>query len=87
MPPNIRKLNLLKTLCVFIVGSKLGYRLVELHDLQLGGKLEIKGLENVKSELDVEQANLLDKKNLHSLTLLWGKNSKIGGVKKVLETL
>ena len=91
MPSKISKLTCLKTLSTFIVGSKMGFGLAELRDLQLGGKLHIKGLENVSSEWDAKEANLIGKKELNRLYLSWGSNADSKGidtnVERVLEVL
>jgi hypothetical protein len=90
-PFRIGELTCLKTLTIFIVGSKIGYGLAELHKLQLGGKLYIKGLKNVPNEEDARKANLIGKKDLNRLYLSWGDytNSQASGVdaKRVLEAL
>ncbi|MED6144391.1 hypothetical protein PIB30_015399 [Stylosanthes scabra] len=75
MPPNIGELKCLKTLNLFIVEKKAGYGLSELRDLQLGGKLHIKGLENVVNEGDARDANLSAKKNLQNLYLSWDSSN------------
>jgi len=79
MSPNISKLRHLKTLSLFVVGSKPGYGLAELHSLKLGGTLRIKGLENVANEWDAKQANLIDKKDLNILYLSWDGNANSRG--------
>jgi len=90
-PFRIGELTSLQTLTNFIVGSKIGFGLAELHNLQLGGKLYIKGLENVSNEDDAGEANLIGKKDLNSLYLSWGDdaNSQVGSVdaERVLEAL
>jgi len=90
MPPNISKLRHLRTLGIFVVGSKPGCGLGELQSLKLGGTLRIKGLENVSSEWDAKQANLIGK-NLNMLWLSWdGRSSSEGSnvsVERVLEAL
>ncbi|AES75558.1 putative P-loop containing nucleoside triphosphate hydrolase, leucine-rich repeat domain, L [Medicago truncatula] len=89
-PFRIRELTCLKTLTNFIVGLETGFGLAELHNLQLGGKLYIKGLENVSNKEDAKEANLIGKKDLNSLYLSWGDdaNSQVGGVDvEVLEAL
>ncbi|RHN51421.1 putative leucine-rich repeat domain, L domain-containing protein [Medicago truncatula] len=90
-PFRIGELTCLKTLTTFIVGSKTGFGLVELHNLQLGGKLHIKGLQKVSNEEDAKQANLIGKKDLNRLYLSWGDypNSQVGGLdaERVLEAL
>ncbi|RHN51560.1 putative leucine-rich repeat domain, L domain-containing protein [Medicago truncatula] len=91
MPSKISKLTCLKTLSTFIVGLKAGFGLAELHDLQLGGKLHIRGLENVSSEWDAKEANLIGKKELNRLYLSWGSHANSQGidtdVEQVLEAL
>ncbi|WJX66346.1 hypothetical protein P8452_50911 [Trifolium repens] len=68
-----------------------GFCLAELHNLQLGGKLHIKGLENVSNETDAREANLIGKKELSQLTLSWGTdaNSQVSftSAEQVLEAL
>jgi len=90
-PFRIGELTCLKTLTTFIVGSKTGFGLAELHNLQLRGKLHIKGLQNVSNEEDARKANLIGKKDLNRLYLSWGgyANSQVGGVdaERVLEVL
>jgi len=90
-PFRIGHLTCLKTLTNFIVGSKTGYSLAELHNLQLGGKLHIKDLQKVSNEKDAKKANLIGKKDLNRLYLSWGDypNSKVGGVdaERVLDAL
>ncbi|WJX71210.1 hypothetical protein P8452_55225 [Trifolium repens] len=72
-PFRIGELTCLKTLTIFIVGgSEDGFGLEELHNLQLVGKLHIKGLENVSNEKDAREANLIGKKDLNRLYLSWG---------------
>ncbi|RHN56542.1 putative P-loop containing nucleoside triphosphate hydrolase, leucine-rich repeat domain, L [Medicago truncatula] len=71
MFPNIGKLTCLRTLSVYIVSLEKGNSLTELHDLNLGGKLSIKGLNNVGSLSEAEAANLKGKKDLHELCLSW----------------
>ncbi|CAI8585701.1 unnamed protein product [Vicia faba] len=74
--PNIGKLCCLRTLSVFIVRRKIGYSLAELRDLQLGGKLSIKGLKNVDSSSEAREANLMGKKDLQELCLSWSKGTE-----------
>ncbi|AES98740.1 putative P-loop containing nucleoside triphosphate hydrolase, leucine-rich repeat domain, L [Medicago truncatula] len=71
MFPNIGKLTCLRTLSVYIVSLEKGNSLTELRDLNLGGKLSIKGLNNVGSLFEAEAANLMGKKDLHELYLSW----------------
>ncbi|KAK7367060.1 hypothetical protein VNO80_09067 [Phaseolus coccineus] len=91
MPPTIGKLRHLRTLSTFVVGSKAGCGLAELHSLKLGGTLRIKGLENVPNEWDAKQANLIGKKELNILHLSWGGSANSEGsnvnVERVMEAL
>ncbi|RDX91589.1 Disease resistance protein RGA2, partial [Mucuna pruriens] len=95
MPPSIGKVSHLRTLSSFTVGSKAlnkpGYGLAELHGLKLGGKLHIRGLENVPCELDAKQANLISRKDLNRLYLSWGYSANSQGsnvnAERVLEAL
>ncbi|KAK2420860.1 putative disease resistance protein RGA3 [Trifolium repens] len=91
MPCNIGGLTHLKTLNLFIVGAKTKFGLAGLHNLQLGGKLHIKGLENVSNETNAKEANLIGKKELSHLYLSWGTdaNSQVSvtSAEQVLEAL
>ncbi|XP_015963059.1 disease resistance protein RGA2-like [Arachis duranensis] len=91
MPPKMGELKQLKTLNIFIVDSKAKHGLAELHDLQLGGRLQIKGLENVQSEDDATEANLMSKKELSYLYLSWNSDSNSNSLcispERVLEAL
>ncbi|KAK7367056.1 hypothetical protein VNO80_09062 [Phaseolus coccineus] len=91
MPPNISKLRNLRTLSNFVVGSKAGCGLAELHSLKLGGTLRIEGLENVPNEWDAKQANLIGKKDLNILHLSWGGSANSEGsnvnIERILEAL
>jgi len=71
MFPNIGKLSCLRTLSVYIVSLEKGNSLTELRNLNLGGKLSIKGLEDVGSLSEAQAANLMGKKDLHELCLSW----------------
>ncbi|WJX58260.1 hypothetical protein P8452_43731 [Trifolium repens] len=48
-----------------------GHSLAELRDLNLGGELSIKGLNNVGSLSEAQEANLMGKKDLQELCLSW----------------
>ncbi|QHO40118.1 Putative disease resistance protein [Arachis hypogaea] len=91
MPPKMGELKQLKTLNIFIVDSKSRHGLAELHDLQLGGRLHIKGLENVLSEHDAREANLMSKKELSYLYLSWNSHFNFNSLficpERVLEAL
>ena len=90
-PFRIGNLTCLKTLSIFIVSSITGHGLADLHNLQLGGKLHIKGLQKVSNEEDARKANLIGKKDLNHLYLSWGDyaSSKVSCVdaEQVLEAL
>ncbi|KAL9328444.1 hypothetical protein ACSQ67_003447 [Phaseolus vulgaris] len=91
MPPNISKLRNIRTLSNFVVGSKAGCGLAELHSLKLGGTLRIEGLENVPNEWDAKKANLIGKKDLNILHLSWGGSANSEGsnvnIERILEAL
>jgi len=71
---HVGKLSCLRTLSVYIVNSEKGHSLAELRDLNLGGKLEIRGLPNVGSLSEAQEANLMGKKDLDELCLSWLHN-------------
>ncbi|KAK2430354.1 putative disease resistance protein RGA1 [Trifolium repens] len=73
--PNIGKLSCLRTLSLYIVSLETCNSLAELHDLNLGGKLSIEGLNNVGSSSEAEEANLMRKKDLQELCLSWKSRS------------
>ncbi|XVF36521.1 hypothetical protein REPUB_Repub19eG0065100 [Reevesia pubescens] len=71
MPPWIGELEYLRTLSMFIVGKDAGQHLNELHNLNLGGELNIRQLQNVRDATEAIEANLIGKRNLQSLSLCW----------------
>ncbi|WJX23564.1 hypothetical protein P8452_12763 [Trifolium repens] len=87
LPESVCRLQKLQTLKL----EEDGFGLEELHNLQLVGKLHIKGLENVSNEKDAREANLIGKKDLNRLYLSWGDyaNSQVSDVdaEGVLEAL
>ncbi|KAK2430357.1 putative disease resistance protein RGA1 [Trifolium repens] len=90
--PYIGKLTSLRTLSVYIVSLKTGHSLVELRDLNLGGKLNIVGLNNVGSLSEAKEANLIGKKDLYELCLSWYHTEELTeppiiSVEQVLEVL
>ncbi|KAM6576129.1 hypothetical protein CsatB_027966 [Cannabis sativa] len=89
LPPNIGKLSCLKTLTDFIVAKRKGCQLDELKDLNIGGNLLIRNLENVKSPIEARFANLSAKRNLKGLHLSWNNNEdeSEGNTEGVLEAL
>ncbi|KAK4352791.1 hypothetical protein RND71_028309 [Anisodus tanguticus] len=90
MPPRIGLLTCLKTLSCFIVGTKKGYQLRELQNLNLYGLISITYLERVKNDTGAKEANLSAKANLHSLSMSWdidGPHRYESEEVKVLEAL
>ncbi|KAG8371945.1 hypothetical protein BUALT_Bualt12G0015500 [Buddleja alternifolia] len=75
-PPGLGDLTCLRTLSIFIVGQYASHQIDQLKELNLGGNLSIKGLENVRNFEDAKSANLIRKKNLISLSLSWKNDIK-----------
>ncbi|XP_062114737.1 putative disease resistance protein At3g14460 [Humulus lupulus] len=73
MPSQISKLMNLQMLTTFIVGKNSGAKIEELAKLSsLRGELSIKKLENVANITKAsDQVNVLDKKQLEKLSLVW----------------
>ncbi|KAK4565100.1 hypothetical protein RGQ29_006956 [Quercus rubra] len=76
MPEGMGQLTCLQSLSFFIVGNKNGYHVSELKGLNLRNNLTIKELDNVKNSEEAKSANLIGKKNLHSLSLVWQSDKK-----------
>ncbi|KAJ9559305.1 hypothetical protein OSB04_013919 [Centaurea solstitialis] len=75
MPVGIKDLGCLRRLGLFVVGEKKGSQITELGDLNLlGGRLELRRLENLGDLEEAKSANLKNKTNLMSLVLLWGRD-------------
>ncbi|KAG8373772.1 hypothetical protein BUALT_Bualt11G0059900 [Buddleja alternifolia] len=70
-PPGLGDLTCLRRLSIFIVGQDESQRIDQLKELNLGGKLSIRGLENVRNLEDAKNASLMRKKNMTSLKLSW----------------
>ncbi|XP_057427089.1 putative disease resistance protein RGA1 [Lotus japonicus] len=87
MFPNIGKLSCLRTLSGYIVSSKIGHSLAELHDLKLGGEMHITGLENSGSSYEAQEANLKGKEDLRELWLTWNNKFHATNPDQVLEAL
>ncbi|XP_058185630.1 putative disease resistance protein RGA3 [Rhododendron vialii] len=90
VPPKLGQLTSLRRLSIFIVGKAEGYRIGELKELNLAGELEIKELDNVRSQVDAENANLKRKHDLVSLNLRWSDHKEENlpnDVEGVLESL
>ncbi|XP_057510621.1 putative disease resistance RPP13-like protein 1 [Actinidia eriantha] len=72
MPLGIDKLESLQKLSNFIITKGNGFRIKELGNLtNLGGKLEITGLQNVINPQDARKVNLNGKKSLDVLSMVW----------------
>nr|ADB07392.1 BPH14-1 [Oryza sativa Indica Group] len=91
MPPDLGHLTCLQTLTCFVAGTCSGCSdLGELRQLDLGGRLELRKLENV-TKADAKAANLGKKEKLTKLTLIWTdqeyKEAQSNNHKEVLEGL
>ncbi|XP_066337511.1 putative disease resistance protein RGA4 [Miscanthus floridulus] len=72
MPPEFGRITSLRTITWFVVGSGLNCSsLGELKDLNVGGSLMLKQLENVTVRRNAKAANLENKKELRQLSLEW----------------
>ncbi|XP_039798747.1 putative disease resistance protein RGA4 isoform X2 [Panicum virgatum] len=72
MPAELGHLTCLQTLTCFVVGTDTGCSNVrELRNLDLGGRLELRQLQNVARADVVEAASLGNKKKLTELELVW----------------
>ncbi|CAO2202866.1 unnamed protein product [Urochloa humidicola] len=73
MPPELGQLSSLQTLTYFVVGT--GPSCSSIGQLQhlnnLGGPLLLSQLENVTEVADAKRANLVNKKELRELSLIW----------------
>ncbi|CAL5422949.1 unnamed protein product [Camellia sinensis] len=88
MPDKMGQLTCLQRLSMFIVGQDEGYQIGELKELNLGGTLSIKRLENVRNSEDAKKANLKGKHDLISLELCWSnEENRPKNVEVVLESL
>ncbi|XP_024030966.1 putative disease resistance RPP13-like protein 1 isoform X2 [Morus notabilis] len=75
MPPMMRNMKDLQTLCQFVLCKRRGSSIKELGGLPyLSGELEIRKLENVEVVEDVLEANLKDKRYLNKLVYLWSSD-------------
>lgn len=74
-PPGIGELTSLQRLSVFIVGEDSAHQISQLKELNLGGELSIRGLENVRNLEDVKAAKMITKRNLASLNLSWTRGT------------
>ncbi|XP_020082499.1 disease resistance protein RGA2-like isoform X1 [Ananas comosus] len=69
--PYIRKLPFIHKLQNFIVQAKSGYKIGELKNLRDLRHLYIRGLENVRTSEEANEAKLNEKEHLKSLSLKW----------------
>ena len=80
MPPELGRITSLRTITWFVVGSGLNCSsLGELKDLNIGGSLMLKQLENVTVRRNAKAANLENKKDLRQLSLKDRKRRPKGG--------
>ncbi|KAK4410146.1 putative disease resistance protein [Sesamum angolense] len=86
-PPGLRDLIHLQELSIFIVGQDACHQIDQLKELNLGGSLSIKGLENVSNAEDAKRSNLMMKNNLTSLSLLWTNSTKTNSMNHSEEVL
>ncbi|TKW02455.1 hypothetical protein SEVIR_8G246001v4 [Setaria viridis] len=75
MPPGLGQITSLQTLTYFVIGDGLGCSTIgELQNLNLGGELELSGLQNV-TEVLAKAANLEKKEKLTHLSLKWNDDA------------
>ncbi|KAL6847156.1 hypothetical protein ACP4OV_023009 [Aristida adscensionis] len=91
MPPDLGQLTSLQILTSFVVGDSSGCSTVrELQKLNLGGELEIRGLDRV-TEDDAREASIPNKEMITHLSLVWGRrfHSEVssGDDERVLDAL
>ncbi|CAL5422952.1 unnamed protein product [Camellia sinensis] len=90
MPDKMGQLTCLQRLSTFIAGQDESYQIGELKELNLGGTLIIKGLENIRNSEGAKKANLKGKHDLISLELCWSRSNEENrpkNVEVVLESL
>ncbi|XP_011021327.1 PREDICTED: putative disease resistance protein RGA1 [Populus euphratica] len=76
MPSRMGQLTCLRKLGMFIVGKEAGHHIGELQRLNyIGGELSIKDLGNVQGVTDAQNAYLMRKTNLQSLSLSWREDN------------
>ncbi|TVU33296.1 hypothetical protein EJB05_25106, partial [Eragrostis curvula] len=65
--------------------DRVGFEVKELGDLtELGEALSICNLENVRTTEEAKEARLMDKRNIHALSLVWSRD-QVSGDTEVLE--
>uniref|UniRef100_K3ZNP6 Uncharacterized protein n=1 Tax=Setaria italica TaxID=4555 RepID=K3ZNP6_SETIT len=76
MPPGLGQITSLQTLTYFAIGDGLGCSTIgELRNLNLGGELELSGLQNV-TEVLAKAASLENKEKLTHLSLKWNDHAR-----------
>ncbi|CAD6273102.1 unnamed protein product [Miscanthus lutarioriparius] len=89
MPPGLGQITSLQTLTYFVIGNGLGCSTIgEVQNLNLGGELELSGLQNV-TEVLAKAASLENKEKLTHLSLEWNDDGceKPDSHKEVLDAL
>ncbi|CAL4888681.1 unnamed protein product [Urochloa decumbens] len=76
--PEVGKMKILQELKIFHVKKEsVGFELREMGQLaQLGGKLSLRGLENVRSGKEADEARLMAKKDLIKMGLVWSRENQ-----------
>ncbi|KAL5543638.1 hypothetical protein UlMin_007422 [Ulmus minor] len=91
LPKGIGELVSLRTLPIYIVGKETGCGIGELQSLNLHGDLKIKNLEEIGSNVQsAKAANLMGKRHIHSLKLIWKDVEDVStreNVDRVIEVL
>uniref|UniRef100_K3ZH07 Uncharacterized protein n=1 Tax=Setaria italica TaxID=4555 RepID=K3ZH07_SETIT len=76
MPPGLGQITSLQNLTCFVIGDGLGCSTIgELQNLNLGGELELSGLQNV-TEVLAKAASLENKEKLTHLCLKWNDDAR-----------
>ncbi|KAK4426596.1 putative disease resistance protein RGA1 [Sesamum alatum] len=84
---NLQTLKLMNSFRLLELPKGACHQIDQLKELNLGGSLSIKGLENVRNAEDAKRANLMTKNNLTSLSLLWTNNTEKNSMKHYEEVL
>jgi len=79
--PGVGKMKFLQELKEFHVKKeRVGFELAELGKLEeIGGDLNISGLENVRTKQEAQEAKLMEKRNLVKLRLVWNRKQESAG--------
>ncbi|KAL0395904.1 UNVERIFIED_CONTAM: putative disease resistance protein RGA1 [Sesamum calycinum] len=87
LPESVTHLHNLQTLKLMHSSKLLELPKDQLKELNLGGSLSIKGLENVSNAEDAKRSNLMMKNNSTSLSLLWTNSTKTNSMNHSEEVL